>query len=115
MARVVRLSLENIYSNLIFPETMAATILKDILGNYNARILLLLNIAPSGETTIQYKDESLSVDPIRLTEELYRENISIDEYINRIVKALERVAGEDDIIVVLFDGYEYAIALVTPP
>jgi len=109
---VIRVNLEELYDALGGPDEAPAQLLRRIVEFYKGKLILLVNVATDGDTEIYYAAD----DGVKATfEELVMEVFSRwnGENTPELWEELEhRLAAEFNAIVIeLFDGYDFAIAV----
>ena len=111
-ADVISINLEPLYDALGGPDEAPADLLRRIVEFYKGKLILLVNVATDGGTEIYYAEsEDVKATFEKLVDEVFeRWN---GENTPELWEELERrLAAEFDAVVVeLYDGYDFAIAV----
>jgi len=104
---VVTINLEEVYDAVGGPESAASTILESLLKAWGARYKILCNSSP--DVGDEYFDEEFE----NIAEALYgaymEGEVDEDPYVLAALRVAER--HNADAVIVLYDGYESAIAI----
>ncbi|MCC6005666.1 MAG: hypothetical protein LM590_15110 [Thermofilum sp.] len=110
---VIRVDLEELYDALGGPDEAPASLLRRIVEYFKGKLILLVNVATDGDAEIYYAaDGEAKVCFERLVDEVFSrwDGSNTPE----LWEELEhRLAEEFDAVVIdLYDGYDFAIAVV---
>jgi hypothetical protein len=110
---VVRINLEELYDMLGGPDEAPAQLLQRIVEYFKGELILLVNVATDGDTEIYYTaDDGVKATFEALVMEVFAKWNG--ENTPELWEELEhRLAAEFNAVVVeLYDGYDFAVAVV---